>query len=49
VIVDIGTPLKTIDLGRAEKKDIDAIVHDIIAEKRSFYEKKYPAYKRAET
>jgi 1-acyl-sn-glycerol-3-phosphate acyltransferase len=43
VIAEVCPPIETTSLGRTEKKEIDAIVHDIIAEKRSFYEEKYPA------
>ncbi len=41
VIVDVCPPIQTTSLGRTEKKEIDAIVHDIIAEKRAFYEKNW--------
>lgn len=46
VIVEVCAPIETTSLGRTEKKEIDAIVHDIIAEKRSFYEKRHPAPKK---
>ncbi len=46
VIAEICDPIETTNLGRAEKKEIDAIVHGIIAEKRSCYEKRHPASRR---
>jgi len=39
VFVEFCSPIETTTLGRTEKKEIDAIVHDMIAEKRAFYEK----------
>jgi 1-acyl-sn-glycerol-3-phosphate acyltransferase len=48
VIAEFCPPIETIDLGRSEKKGIDAIVHSVIAEKRAFYEKKYPSYRKQE-